>query len=182
MTHRLTHVVPVWAIVLAAPAAAQRAGTVEVGAFARYSNFDNSLGMDNTVGVGGRVGVYLRPSLALELDISRTSTDGPGGTTATYTPVRLRAVYNGTVGTRADALLGGGFVHNRYGDPYDLSDNGFSAILGVRYRLTDRLALRLGADADVMFHADSDSPFDFYHGNWGLHLGASVRLNAGGAP
>ena len=43
-------------------------------------------------------------------------------------------------------------------------------------------SLRLGTDADVMFHTASDSPFDFYTGNWGIHLSLSARLNAGGGP
>ena len=28
----------------------------------------------------------------------------------------------------------------------------------------------------------TDSPFDFYTGNWGIHLGLNARLNAGGGP
>src|SRR6266511_2380560 len=61
------------ALVLAAPAAAQRGGTVEVGGFARYADFDNSLGMGTTVAVGGRAAVYVGPALAVELDVSRGS-------------------------------------------------------------------------------------------------------------
>src|SRR5881398_695566 len=41
------------------PLAAQSAGTVEIGAFARYTDFDNSLAMNNAVGVGGQVTVYV---------------------------------------------------------------------------------------------------------------------------
>lgn len=181
MTSRV-RVLATTVLVLAPAAAAQRPGTVEVSASARYSNFDNSLGLDNTIGWGGMVAVYVRPSLAFELDVAPTSTDGPGEISATHTPVRFRVVYNGPVSTRVHGLLGGGFVRNRYGDPYDASDNGFSALMGLRYRLNDLLALRLGMDADVMFHTATDSPFEFYTGNWSLHFGLSARLNAGGGP
>ena len=175
MDSRLRLAAALCVLVLAPGAAAQRPGTVEVSGSARYSNFDNSLGFDNTIGWGGLVAVYVRPSLAIELDVAPTSTDE-------HTSVRLRLVYNGPVSTRVHALLGGGVVRNRYGDPYDASDDGFSALLGLRYRLSDLLAMRFGMDADVMFHTASDSPFAFYTGNWSLHLGLSAQLNAGGGP
>ena len=176
MTHRLTVLTLVFAGVVARHAAAQRPGTIEIGGGARYVNFDNSLGLDGAFGVGGQLAVYVRPGLALELDVSRSTADRGAGGSATYTPVRLRAVYNTGM-----LLLGGGLVRNAYGVPMDESDNGFSAILGLRYPLTDRLGLRFGADADVMFHPDDSSPFAFYTGNWGIHAGLSVRLAGGGA-
>jgi len=61
------------------PLAAQSAGTVEIGAFARYTDFDNSLAMNNAVGVGGQVTVYLEHVVAVELDVSRTSAGRPAG-------------------------------------------------------------------------------------------------------
>jgi hypothetical protein len=162
---------------LAVPATAQRPGTVEVDALTRYTNFDNDLGMKSTIGVGGRVTVYARPSVAFELDVSRTSAGRPGGTEVTYTPVRLRVLYHGPVSERVEALVGGGYVRNWYGRPFDASDGGLSTLLGLRYRLTNAVSLRFGADGDVMFHPESDSPFSFYNGNWGLHFGAGIALN-----
>lgn len=160
------------ALVLAVPAAAQRRGTIEVDALVRYTNFDNELLRDNTVGVGGRVTVYAQPALALELDLSRGSE---------YTPLHVRLVYHGPVGDRTDALVGGGYVRNWYGDPWAANDDGFSALLGLRRHVTNAVSLRLGFDADVMFHTSDRSPFAFYTGNWGLHFGGSVRLNGGDA-
>ena len=175
MISRLGSVVVIAALALAPAATAQEGGRLEVGAFARSMNLDNSLGMTNSFGVGGSVSFYVRPSLAIELDVSRVSADYATGSSASYTPLRLRAVYSASAGSRIDALVGGGLVRNAYGDPFDASDTGLSTLLGLRYRLSERLSLRLGADADVMFHASSDSPFDFYTGNWGIHLGVSVR-------
>ena len=159
---------------LVRPAAAQRAGTVELDAFARFTNFDNSLPLNNTVGVGGRATVYLNPRLTFELDLSRTSSRSE-----TYTPVHARLVGGFPTGARVEALLGGGFVRNAYRGPLDASDAGLSGIVAVRYHLNRRVWLRLGADFDIMFHTASDSPFSFYNGNWGLHFGVGARLNGG---
>src|SRR6266705_227324 len=138
------------ALLVAAPASAQRPGAVEIGALARFTDFDNNLGMSNAVGAGGRVAVYVRPRLAFELDMSRTS-----------------------------SKLGAGYVHNAYRGSLDATDGGFSGLIGMRYQLNSRVWVRIGTDLDVMFHPSSDSPFTFYHGNWGLHLGAGARLNGG---
>ncbi|HYT69926.1 MAG TPA: outer membrane beta-barrel protein [Gemmatimonadales bacterium] len=159
------------ALVLAAPAAAQRGGTVEVGGFARYADFDNSLGMGTTVAVGGRAALYVGPALAVELDVARGSAGA-----VTHTPVHFRLVHNAPVGARIEALVGAGYVRNWYGAPYDASDGGLSVLLGLRYHATNRLWVRLGADLDAMFHTSDDSPFPFYNGNWGLQLGAGMRL------
>jgi Outer membrane protein beta-barrel domain len=169
------------AMLVAAPAPAQRRGAVELGAFARFTNFDNSLGMSSGMGAGGRAAVFVWSGVAFELDVSRTSSDGPAGSGATYTPVHARLV--GGLGSRGrvQALLGGGYVHNAYGGSLDASDGGFSALVGVGYQVTNRVWLRMGVDLDVMFHPSSDSRFTFYNGNWGLHFGVGTRLNEGGS-
>ena len=181
MACRITRLAVVVALICAAPAAGQGAGAVELGAFARYTNFDNSLGMSNTIGAGGRVSVTLRPRVGFELDLSRTSasTDRAGGT-VTYTPLHARVVGTLPTGGRVEALLGGGYVRNSYGGALEESDGGLSALLGLRYHVNNRVWMRLGIDLDLMFHPSSGSPFTFYNGNWGLTLGASARLRGGG--
>jgi hypothetical protein len=72
--------------------------------------------------------------------------------------------------------VGGGYVRNWYGTPHDESDGGVSALLGLQYQLNDALHLRLGMDLDFTLHTASDSPFAFYHGNWGIQLGAGMRF------
>ena len=158
-------------LVLALPVTAQRAGTMEVGAFARYVDFDNTLGLGNAVGVGARAAVYTEAGLALELDVARVSAGS-----RTYTPVHLRAVHNAPMGARLQALMGAGYVRNWYGAP-SVADQGLSVLLGLRYRVQDRLWLRLGADLDAMLHTAENSRFTFYNGNWGIQLGAGVGLN-----
>src|SRR5882762_6095221 len=109
MACRITRLAAVAALVSAAPAAAQRAGAVELGAFARYTNFDNSLGMSNSIGAGGRVSVALRPGFAFELDLSRTraSTDRAGGPIG-YTPLHARVIGTLPAGQHMQVLVGGG--------------------------------------------------------------------------
>jgi len=180
MARRITRLAVASALVCAAPAAGQRAGAVELGAFARYTNFDNSLGMSTTIGAGGRVSVALRPRVAFELDLSRTSAsiDRAGGP-VTYTPLHARVVGMLPTGGRVEALVGGGYVRNSYGGAFEASDGGLSAILGLRYHASSRVWMRLGVDLDLMFHPSSDSPFTFYNGDWSLQLGAGARLNGG---
>jgi hypothetical protein len=169
------------ALVLAAPAAAQRIGAVDVGVFGRYVDFDNSLGLDNTIGFGGRAAVFVQPGLALELDVSHVSAGPTGaGTSVPYTPIRVRAVGAFSAGPRIDALLGGGYVHNSYGGSRDVGDGGLSLLLGLRHHTTNSVWVRLGLDLDVMFHTSDTSPFDFYTGNWALSLGVGTLLNGGG--
>jgi outer membrane protein with beta-barrel domain len=182
MSSRAVRSVAAAALVLAAPAAAQRVGAVDVGVFGRYTDFDNSLTLDNTIGFGGRAAVYVQPGLSLELDVSRTSaTPIGGGSSATHTPIRFRVAGAVSAGPRVDVLLGGGFVHNSYGGSLDVRDNGGSLLLGLRHHTTSRVWVRLGLDLDVMFHTSSSSPFDFYTGNWSLQLGVGTLLNGGSA-
>ena len=167
----------------ALPVVGQGTGTVEIGAFARYTDFDRSLAMNSAVGVGAQATIHLERAVALELDVSRTSAGRPGGGSVSYTPVHVRLVAAFPAGNRLDVLLGGGAVRNSYGGPLDASDGGVSALLGLRYRLSERMSLRGGLDADFMVHSGNPqaSPFTFYSGNWGLQLGATLRLKGGGA-
>jgi len=172
MTSRVPAVLAVASLVCALPVAAQRAGTIEVGGFARYVDFDNTLPMGDDMDIGGRVGVYLEPAVTIEVDLARSSQSS-----VTYTPLHVRAVYNGAISSRLEALVGGGYVRNWYGAPYNAADQGLTVLLGVRYHVRDQLWLRLGADLDAMFHTADNSLFNFYNGNWGIQFGPSVRLN-----
>src|SRR5438128_4506881 len=112
MMTRAIRFVAAASLAAAPPLAAQGAGTVEIGAFARYTDFDNSLAMNNAVGIGGQVSVYLEHVVAVELDVSRTSASRPTGGSVTYTPMHIRLVRAFATGNRLDVLLGGGAVSN----------------------------------------------------------------------
>src|SRR2546427_2245681 len=154
MTSRAMRLLAVASVVLALPAAAQRAGTLEVGGFARYVNFDNSLPMGDDMDVGGRVAVFLEPALALEVDLATSSQSS-----VSYTPLHLRAVYRAPVSQRLDALVGGGYVRNWYGWPYSAADQGISVLLGLRYQVRSQVWLRLGLDLDAMVHTADNTLF-----------------------
>src|SRR3989442_16003462 len=113
MTSRVMRLLGVASLVLALPMAAQRAGTIEVGGFARYVDFDNTLPMGDDMDIGGRGVVYLGPALKLEVALARSSQSS-----VTYTPLHVRAVYNGSVSGRIEALVGGGDGRDWYGAPY----------------------------------------------------------------
>src|SRR3989440_5018211 len=95
------------ALVCALPVAAQRTGTIEVGGFARYVDFDNTLPMGDDMDIGGRLGVYLEPAPTLEGDLARSSqSSGP------YTPPHVRGAYQGVVHSLIEAPGGGGDVRH----------------------------------------------------------------------
>ena len=171
MAARLIRLALIWTCAVAAPAEAQRAGTIEVGAFARYTDLDKGLGMGTTVVLGGRATVYVGQTLAVEVDAAHASSRSVG-----YTPLHVRLVREAPLGPRLGALLGAGYVRNWYGAPYQVSDGGLSAMLGLGYHLGDRVWLRLGTDLDFLIHTSDQSPFSFYHGNWGFQFGAGARL------
>src|SRR6266566_6854537 len=78
MSLRVSVVCAVSALLFVRPAAAQRTGTIEVGGFLRFTDFDNSLNISNTLGVGGRLGVFVVPRISVYFFFSTTSTDsGP---------------------------------------------------------------------------------------------------------
>src|SRR5436309_4631190 len=127
MTTRLicTALAAVLGCALPASAAAQGRGTLEIGAFGRYVNYDNAIGLDNAVAVGGRVALYLRRTFAIEVDLARSPD---------HTPLHLRAAYEGPVSDRVAALPGFGLVYNGYGAPYHLADRRTPGLLGPACR------------------------------------------------
>jgi hypothetical protein len=156
----------------AAVATAQRSGAVELGGFAQFTEFDNSLPIGNSLGIGGRVSVHALPRLALEADVSRSSADG-----VTYTPTHVWLVYEVPADAKTDVVVGGGYVHNKYGDGYRASDGGLSGFFGVRYRLRDMVALRVDGGADFIWNPANESFQHTFNGNWGVSAGLSVLLN-----
>ena len=178
MTIRVTRFVVGAALTLAVPGAAQRAGSIEAGAFARYTRFDNSLGVGSAIGAGGRLAVFLQPDLALEVDLARTSSDRPGGAALTHSPLhaRLTYVYQTSGSARADVLVGLGLVRNKYSGAYTATDHGLAVLLGLRYRWNGRFGLRLDANEDFVTSPANETPQVTYNSNFGLHMGLSVLL------
>ncbi|HEX6631730.1 MAG TPA: peptidoglycan-associated lipoprotein Pal [Gemmatimonadaceae bacterium] len=156
------------ALLIAGPALAQqpRRGTVEIGLFGQYTEFDDRFRLDNAIGIGGRLGVFLTPRWALEGDAgwAKTSDDGqpfvlgasPRGGDYNFTPLYFRVAYNIPVGSRSGVILGAHVVRLDYENTYEV---GYGGLLGLRAGITPSLALRLDAIGDWN-QTDTPTPDD----------------------
>ncbi|MBK9068180.1 MAG: hypothetical protein IPL76_15090 [Gemmatimonadetes bacterium] len=82
----------------AAPLVAQAPGTVEVGAFGRFSHYDSDLNFDDRVGVGGRLGIFVLTNLALGADAAYNPTYTSTDVYVRNFPLHGRLVYNLPIG------------------------------------------------------------------------------------
>jgi OOP family OmpA-OmpF porin len=163
--------------VMAVPALGQRPGTVELGAFARYSRFDRSTGWDNAFGGGGRLGVFIAPGLALEATAAYVSTHDPLNNRVDLVPINARLLYVVPLADQFGLMLGAGYVRYNYTHKTGSWEDGASGLLGLRFGLTDRLALRLEAVEDFF-----PSPFNQQPGvsnNWHATVQAGLSLLLG---
>ena len=78
MSWRHVSVAAAAALFISAPVSAQRAGSVELGGYGVYPQFDKSLQFSNKIGYGGQLGIYIASNLAIEADISRITTEQDG--------------------------------------------------------------------------------------------------------
>jgi peptidoglycan-associated lipoprotein len=151
------------ALLLASPALAQQTqrGTVELGLFGQYTEFDERFRMDSNIGIGGRIGVFLSRRFALEGDAAygkishngepfragaaprnRTGTTVQDGPDFTYTPLYFRLAYNIPVGNRSQLILGAHTMRHDYDFTYEV---GYGGLLGLRAGITPSLAFRIDA-------------------------------------
>jgi len=157
------------ALVSVAPVAAQQRGTIEFGAFASKSSWDNSLDMNSNWGAGGRVGAFLAPRLSVEFEAGGGTASRPAGLAdvntgtlsgrLTLVPLRL--------GHRTSILLGLGGDHT---DTRFFESYGYHGLLGLKFRLSDAIALRVDGIASHMSMGGN---------NKSLHFGISVYRNPG---
>jgi outer membrane protein OmpA-like peptidoglycan-associated protein len=160
----------------AGPVAAQAGGTVELGAFGRWTKFDESLKLDltnnlpkkNGFGGGLRLGVFMVRNLEIEVDGSYAKVDAASAGKVRFIPFHAGLTYNIPIGGKSALFLGGRFVHNMYGEDADFDDNGFGGVGGFRFG-----PVRLAATFDRM---GKDLPgHDDYH-NIGVEAGLSLLL------
>jgi peptidoglycan-associated lipoprotein len=141
-------------------------GMLEIGAFGQYTLFDdNAPGRPKSgIGYGGRVGVFLSdPHWELEGDGQVTPNRPREVTTAagnkndvTYSSFALRMLYNIPVANRVQFLIGAGGVRSNYsaeivptGRQFQFN-YGVSGDAGLRFGVTNRVALRVDGIADYM--------------------------------
>ncbi|MDQ5840501.1 MAG: OmpA family protein [Chloroflexota bacterium] len=164
-------------VLAANPVAAQSGGTVELGAFGRYTKFGktlatdivNNLPADNGFGGGLRFGIFLVRNLAIEADASLTKVDAAvAGDKVRHIPIHAGLTYNIPIGGKSAFLLGARYVRNNYGNDADFQDNGFGGVAGFRFG-----PLRLEGFLDKM--TNDDPEHGTYH-NWGVNAGLSLLL------
>lgn len=166
----------------AAPLVAQSAGTVEVGAFGRYSKYDKALGFDSRVGVGGRLGIFVLRNLAIEGDAAYGPTFSSTGVFVRNLPIHGRLVYNFPLGGHTAFLLGGGYAHNLFRRGYIESKGGPGALAGLRLGTGGPLSIRLDGTMDYISAAKSQGgPYPAlgvkqadHNIHWGFQAGLSL--------
>jgi outer membrane protein OmpA-like peptidoglycan-associated protein len=168
------------AVLAAAPAPGQRPGTVELGAFGRYSRFDRSLGWDNTFGAGGRLGVFIAPGLALEASAAYVSVNGPHNKPIQLVPINARLLYVVPLANQLGLLLGAGYVRNNYTNTIGSWEDGASALLGLRFGVANRVALRLEAIEDLFTSPFNQGPGASNNWNATVQAGLSVLFGRNG--
>ena len=167
------------ALALATSAAAQPAGTWEMGAVGRYSSFADVLHLDDGYGGGAWIGFFPIARLELEVASSVTSTAHslPPVGDAIYVPVKARLTYNQPLLSILDLRIGAGYIYNAYRiDPDWYGDSGVTALVGARFFLSRRVALLLSGTADYLpAYSGRSDVFDELV-SWGLEAGIGVLL------
>ncbi|MHB0949522.1 MAG: OmpA family protein [Gemmatimonadaceae bacterium] len=130
------------ALLAAVPAAAQRRGTMEFGAFGSAASFDNDLGLKTAYGGGGRIGMYLEPRLSIEFEdaeMRATRTNGLKDVNVGILSGRLVAVpvragaFSILLGAGAGVSTETNFMHTY----------GVDALAGFKVDMGERAALRV---------------------------------------
>lgn len=159
------------AVVALSQAAAQQAGTLEVGLFPNVSYFDASLGMtQGRTGPGARLGYFLTDHLAVEGEGAWVPAEGRFGAGVRYIPLRARLAYNFPITEHTALLLGAGFVESLYRKDYHLSDAGATAGAGIRLGLGSVTSIRIDTYVDYMPSPDNGVGDNW---NWGIQPGLS---------
>jgi len=136
------------ALVAASPVQAQRRGTVELGAFGGATSYDNNLIINTGSGGGLRVGAFLDPRWAIEFDGSGMGASRSNGFADIHvTSLSARLALTPVVMGRLSWVVGAGAVQTDYGTK---SSYGMTGLLGAKFALGERVALRVDAITDYM--------------------------------
>ena len=161
-------------------------GMIELGAFAQYTKFDdNAPGQpDDDVGFGGRLGVFLGdPHWELEADGQVTQglqwANSQFAGDLTYQTWAVRMNYNIPIMAKSQFILGAGGVRTNYSAGEENTDRtftynyGVSGLAGLRFGITNRVALRVDGIVDYM--PDSENMNLIGRGGLSLLLGGARR-------
>lgn len=180
------------ALVAVAPLAAQEKGTVEIGGFARYTDFTNAYMTrgpdDNRIGGGGRLGFFIANNVALELTGSYNPTDLKGNQANVPSTVGFRsrplrhkvfsgqAVYNMPIGNALAFMVGAGPSYTKLSGGINESYVGGSGLVGLRLKPLSWLNLRAETMMDYIPSGFGDEANTYL----GHQVGASILFGNGG--
>lgn len=168
------------ALLFATSVAAQPAGTWELGAFTRYTDFGDAIMHRHYYNGGGRIGYFPISRLELEGSAAFGSTEQtvPPARPLAYKSLQARVIYNQPLTGFLSFLVGAGYLHNLYTSSDTLyGDPGMTSLFGLRVG-TGRLALRVAGTADYLprYHEGGNSFGDAV--NLGFEAGLSVFLGS----
>lgn len=130
---------------------AQEIGTVDAGAFGRYTIVDKSVAADDALSLGLHFGLFMFRNIAIEGQhaFGATTADPKTG----LAPFYVRLAYHRAFGERWTGIIGAGWVRDRTNPPGPtriFDDDGFSGSLGAMRRFNDRVALRFDVVGDYL--------------------------------
>ena len=160
----------------AAPASAQRWGTVELGAFGHYTMFGDVLQLDNALGIGGMAGFFILPNVVAETDLSFARSDGPLSGKITYRPWHARVAYHFPLTQQLKLAVGLGYTQGIYdGDPTpNQYEDAAGALLGLKYYFKPSWAFNVDARFDKFPSPADQQPRDT-KGYWNNSVRAGVN-------
>jgi len=160
----------------AAPAAAQRWGTVEVGGFGQYTVFGDPLQLDNAFGLGGMLGLFVLPNLVAEADFAFAPTDGPLSGSITYRPFHGRLAYHIPLSKQLKLAAGVGYTLGIYGGDETANEyeDAAGGLLGLKYYFKPSWALNVEALFDRFPSPANQEPRDT-DGYWNNSVRAGVN-------
>ena len=166
---------------LVTPLAAQQASAVELGAQVIWPSFDRSLGFTDRVGYGGLLGLFLLKNFSFEADASYTTTHSSSPfRQISFLPFRMRLTYHLPLVGRSRLLLGGGYAHAVFGRGLSASEDGVSAMGGLRVPLAGGLALRADGVFDYYWSPINPGPTVNHNTYWGVRGGLSFVVGSYG--
>jgi outer membrane protein OmpA-like peptidoglycan-associated protein len=162
-------------LMVPAMATAQEPGTVDAGVFGRYSIMDKNVSSDAAMSLGGRFGIFAAKNLAVELEYATGATMGDPKTD--LFPTYVRVAYFHTYANKWQAIIGGGWVHDRtrpgqVGAAFN--DDGIHFLLGGQRPIGERMALRMDAVVDYLSSPIGETPTNNIS-NINIHLQAGLN-------
>jgi outer membrane protein OmpA-like peptidoglycan-associated protein len=168
-------------ILAAGPVAAQRPGNIELDGFGTWTRFDESLQFKNRFGAGGLLGIFFVRNVALEGDLSYTRTHFKSGLPGdfSYIPIRARLAAHVPLGSSYSRLIfGAGYVAARYREDLQLTDHGFTGLVGLKLGLSRHLGLRADGIIDYMPSPFNESPTEGSNVHYTVRAGVSILLGS----